>query len=64
MMILRRALTLLLMTATLAVLGCKSDESMLDPDLNELWRAGYGYKNPNADRIRKGLPPLNMDGSE
>jgi hypothetical protein len=32
-----------------------------DPD--PLWRQGYGYNNPNNERIRQGQPPLNFDGS-
>jgi hypothetical protein len=30
---------------------------------DELWRQGYGYKNPNVDRIRNGQEPLNLNGS-
>ncbi len=32
--------------------------------MNEYWREGYGFNNPNADRIRQGLKPLNFDGSQ
>jgi hypothetical protein len=27
------------------------------PSANELWRQGYGYNNPNPERIRKGQEP-------
>lgn len=27
------------------------------------WRQGYGYNNPNNERLRQGLEPLNFDGS-
>ena len=33
-----------------------------DPD--PLWHQGYGYNNPNNERIRKGQPVLNFDGTE
>jgi hypothetical protein len=33
-------------------------------ELNGLWRQGFGFNNPNPDRISKGLPPLNSDGTE
>lgn len=32
-------------------------------EINNLWRAGYGYNNPNSDRKRQGLSPQNFDGS-
>ena len=37
------------------------DRKRFDPD--PLWRAGYGFNNPNAERIRNGQPVLNFDGS-
>ena len=27
-----------------------------------LWKQGYGFNNPNNDRIREGLEPVNFDG--
>jgi len=38
------------------------DDHGFDPD--PLWHQGYGYNNPNNERIRKGLPVLNFDGTE
>lgn len=31
--------------------------------LNSNWKSGYGFNNPNAERIRQGLEPVNFDGS-
>jgi len=31
--------------------------------IDELWRQGYGYSNPNVDRIKNSQTPLNFDGS-
>jgi hypothetical protein len=38
------------------------DDDGFDPD--PLWHQGYGYNNPNNERIRKGQPVLNFDGTE
>ena len=48
---------------TLIVLfsGCASDRE--DTQIDHLWRQGYGFNNPNPERIRNGKPPLNLDGS-
>lgn len=49
--------------------GCKMFESWLDDDdekgfdPNPLWHQGYGFNNPNNERIRNGQPVLNFDGS-
>ena len=32
-------------------------------DADALWRNGYGFNNPNIERRRSGLAPLNFDGS-
>lgn len=37
------------------------DSRAFDPD--PLWRHGYGYNNPNNERIREGKDVLNFDGS-
>ncbi|WP_186774929.1 hypothetical protein [Allorhodopirellula solitaria] len=37
------------------------DEEGYDPD--PLWRQGYGFNNPNNERIKNGEPVLNFDGS-
>lgn len=31
--------------------------------LDANWKSGYGFNNPNAERIRQGLEPVNFDGS-
>lgn len=59
----RAILILLTLAALLAPTGCATDGED-DPDLNDLWRQGYGFNNPNPERIRNGEPPLNFDGSE
>lgn len=41
--------------------GCASDDHL--EHTNELWRQGYGFNNPNYDRIKKGEKPLNLNGS-
>lgn len=38
------------------------DDDGFDPD--PLWHQGYGYNNPNIERIRKRQPVLNFDGTE
>ena len=30
---------------------------------DSLWKQGYGYNNPNPERKRQGLKPLNFDDS-
>ena len=32
-------------------------------ETDHLWREGYGFNNPNSDRIRAGQPVQNFDGS-
>ena len=41
-------------------LDFKSDH---ERQIDSLWRQGYGFGNPNPDRIRNGLEPVNFDGS-
>lgn len=31
--------------------------------VDDLWKQGYGFNNPNPDRKKQGLEPLNFDGS-
>ena len=31
--------------------------------IDSLWRAGFGFNNPNPERIKQGLAPQNFDGS-
>jgi len=43
-------------------LGSKEkDKEGFDPD--PLWHQGYGFNNPNNERIKNGQPVLNFDGS-
>ncbi|MBI3863864.1 MAG: hypothetical protein HY290_18395 [Planctomycetia bacterium] len=37
----------------------REEKERKDKD-NALWHAGYGYGNPNPDRIKKGLPPVDF----
>lgn len=39
----------------LGVAGCASDSH--DDHFDSLWKQGYGYNNPNVDRIRTGQKP-------
>jgi hypothetical protein len=52
--------------ASLHLAGCAApdtkDNSTDDIDMDRLWREGYGFNNPNAERIRQGLPPLDYSG--
>ena len=41
-------------------IGCASEDDRPDP-LNDLWRQGYGFNNPNYDRKVNGLPPVDFD---
>jgi hypothetical protein len=59
-----RLLFLVAALAALPAAGCKSAPDPQEQELNELWREGYGFNNPNAERIQKGLKPLNFDGSQ
>lgn len=40
----------------------KTPQEEMDERLNQLWEEGYGYNNPNADRIKQGLPPIPFKG--
>ena len=38
--------------------GCASDRNSLQNDhMDSLWKQGYGYGNPNVERIRSGQKP-------
>ena len=52
------------LTNCLLLAGCATTEEETKAerpgesvDFNRLWRAGYGFNNPNPERMRKGLPP-------
>ena len=53
------ALRWFLLLLLLALAGCASDDH--DDRLNDLWRQGYGSNNPNYDRARNGLPPVDFN---
>jgi hypothetical protein len=42
--------------------GCASRPK--ESHLDRLWKQGYGFNNPNPERVRNGQKPLNFDGSE
>lgn len=46
----------------LALVGCTTKKKKEDTYVDQLWRAGYGYNNPNPDRKKEGLPPVDFDG--
>ncbi len=48
-MTLRVPAVLLLLVSAIGLGGCASDG-----ELDALWRQGYGYNNPNAERMRQG----------
>ena len=39
------------------------EESRNTSQFDDLWKHGYGFNNPNPERVRQGLEPLNFDGS-
>ncbi len=65
----KTAIFFLALAATIAFSGCRAirpDYSLFKTDhqeqVDQLWRQGFGYNNPNADRIKNGQEPLNFDG--
>lgn len=58
----RAVLISLALAALLLGSGCATDGEEND-SFNGLWRQGYGFNNPNAERIPNKEPPLNFDGS-
>lgn len=47
----------------LTLLGCTTEKKKDDTQIDQLWREGYGYNNPNAQRKKDGLPPVDWDGT-
>jgi hypothetical protein len=41
--------------------GSTKVEIQSDP-INDLWKEGYGFGNSNAQRVKDGEKPLNMNG--
>ena len=38
-------------------------QNQMRDSTNALWKEGYGFNNPNNDRRREGLPPVNFNGT-
>lgn len=53
---------LLLAVAICFCSGCAS--SSKDSNLDRLWKQGYGFNNPNPERIRNGQKPLRFGETE
>jgi len=65
-----KPITCLAIVVCIALSGCRTlkpeyslFKSEQEERTDELWRQGYGYNNPNVERIRNGQEPLNSDGS-
>ena len=57
----RRCFAILsLLVATLCLGGCVTGRDKSADNLNTLWKQGYGFNNPNPDRIKKGLKPVDF----
>lgn len=56
-----RAIGVCLVLSLLMSVGCASRRDRDETAMDALWKQGYGYNNPNAERIRKGLPPVSFD---
>lgn len=54
-----KLLGLLGMLLVLSALGCASDRN--EHPMDNLWKQGYGYNNPNVDRLRNGQKPIGFD---
>jgi hypothetical protein len=53
----------LVVLATLVITaGCASTPK--ESHLDRLWKQGYGFNNPNPERIRNGQKPLNFGKRE
>ena len=64
-----RSIRCIVLLALVLLSGCSSlkpDYSLFKSDLeaktDALWKRGYGYNNPNPDRLRSGQEALNFDG--
>ena len=53
-------LSLVALPVFLAV-GCASNRH--ETEMENLWKRGYGFNNPNVERIKGGQRPLNIDGT-
>ena len=48
------------LVATLCLGGCATGRDESYDNLNTLWKQGYGFNNPNPDRMKKGLKPIDF----
>jgi hypothetical protein len=46
-----------------ALFGCTTQQKKEETEVDRLWRAGFGYNNPNPQRKKEGLPAVDFDGS-
>ena len=58
----KQLLGLALAIALVLTSGCASTPK--ESHLDRLWKQGYGYNNPNSERIRNGQKPLNFGERE
>lgn len=65
-----KPLSCLLIVVCFAFTGCRGirpNYSLFDNDreehTDELWRQGYGFNNPNVERIKNGERPVDFNGS-
>ena len=49
-------------TRTSKIGRSQRERNQSEIDLNSLWRQGYGFGNPNKQRMRDGLDPVNING--
>ena len=59
----RRILSWPFLLSCVALAGCAWDRDPAQEQMDQLWRQGYSFNNPNPDRMKHGLAPLNFDGT-
>lgn len=64
-----RTLAIILAITVVSLGGCRLNrpnyslsKSKTDRSNDQLWRDGYGFNNPNPDRIERGLDPVSFNG--
>lgn len=64
-----RWITIILAFTIVSFGGCRINQpnyslfkSEAERSTDQLWRDGYGFNNPNSDRIKRGLDPVGFDG--
>jgi hypothetical protein len=58
----KSAIGLIIAALMIVSSGCAS--SPKESQLDRLWKQGYGFNNPNPERIRNGQKPLRFNESE